>query len=247
VERVRDGRRYALKRTLITELSETEKWVAVNEVRLLASLHHPNVVQYKQCFVEDSCLYVIMEVVPNGELAAVVEQHRREGKRIPEDKVWGYLLQARVGRLPQLLCLLWLLLALWCTPPSLPSTSFATTLPTPCTCHLQIALGLQYLHAAGIIHRDIKPANILVGDQEVLKIADLGVAGLLHMGSSKLQIGTPQYMAPEMHAGREYSYAADVWSLGCLLYELCALEPLFQDREEEVVARKVRLRASALW
>ena len=47
-------------------------------------------------------------------------------------------------------------------------------------------------------------------------------------------------MAPEMHAGREYSYAADVWSLGCLLYELCALEPLFQDREEEVVARKVR-------
>ena len=55
-----------------------------------------------------------------------------------------------------------------------------------------------------------------------------------------LQIGTPQYMAPEMHAGREYSYAADVWSLGCLLYELCALEPLFQDREEEVVARKVR-------
>lgn len=49
------------------------RWVAVNEVRLLASLHHPNVVQYKQCFVEDSCLHVIMEVVPNGELAAAVE------------------------------------------------------------------------------------------------------------------------------------------------------------------------------
>lgn len=49
------------------------RWVAVNEVRLLASLHHPNVVQYKQCFVEDNCLYVIMEVVPNGELAAAVE------------------------------------------------------------------------------------------------------------------------------------------------------------------------------
>ena len=53
--------------------SRRHRWVAVNEVRLLASLHHPNVVQYKQCFVEDSCLYVIMEVVPNGELAAVVE------------------------------------------------------------------------------------------------------------------------------------------------------------------------------
>ena len=54
-----------------------------------------------------------------------------------------------------------------------------------------------------------------------------------------VQIGTPQYMAPEMHAGRSYTFAADVWSLGCLLYELCALQPLFQDREEEAVARKV--------
>lgn len=54
-----------------------------------------------------------------------------------------------------------------------------------------------------------------------------------------VQIGTPQYMAPEMHAGHAYSFAADVWSLGCLLYELCALQPLFQDREEQVVARKV--------
>lgn len=54
-----------------------------------------------------------------------------------------------------------------------------------------------------------------------------------------LQIGTPQYMPPEMHQGLEYSYAADVWSLGCLVYELCALEPLFGDRDEEAVARKV--------
>ena len=48
-------------------------------------------------------------------------------------------------------------------------------------------------------------------------------------------------MAPEMHAGLDYSYAADVWSLGCLVYELCQLEPLFGDREEEVVARKVQM------
>lgn len=45
----------------------------MNEVRLLASLHHPNVVQYRHCFVEGGHLHVIMEVVPHGELAAVVE------------------------------------------------------------------------------------------------------------------------------------------------------------------------------
>lgn len=59
-----------------------------------------------------------------------------------------------------------------------------------CPPPLQIALGLQHLHASNIVHRDIKPANILINKEGVLKIADLGVAGLLHMGSSKLQVGT---------------------------------------------------------
>ena len=49
------------------------RWIAVNEARLLASLHHPNVVEYKQCFVEDSCLHVVMELVACGELTDVIE------------------------------------------------------------------------------------------------------------------------------------------------------------------------------
>lgn len=60
---------------------------------------------------------------------------------------------------------------------------------------LQIALGLQHLHASNIVHRDIKPANILINKEGVLKIADLGVAGLLHMGSSKLQVGPRRCLA----------------------------------------------------
>lgn len=49
------------------------RWIAVNEVRLLASLEHPNVVSYKEGFVEGGCLYVIMEVVPAGDLSTVIE------------------------------------------------------------------------------------------------------------------------------------------------------------------------------
>lgn len=54
-------------------LLAARRWIAVNEVRLLASLEHPNVVSYKQGFVEGGCLYVIMEVVPNGDLSKVIE------------------------------------------------------------------------------------------------------------------------------------------------------------------------------
>ncbi len=55
------------------DLLAARRWIAVNEVRLLASLEHPNVVSYKQGFVECGGLYVIMEVVPNGDLSKVIE------------------------------------------------------------------------------------------------------------------------------------------------------------------------------
>ncbi len=60
--------------------------------------------------------------------------------------------------------------------------------PLPALAAVQMVLGLHHLHDVGVVHRDIKPANILIGKGNVLKIADLGVAGLLHMGSSKLQV-----------------------------------------------------------
>jgi serine/threonine protein kinase len=114
-------------------------------VRLLASLSHPNVVDYKQAFLEGGCLCCVMEVVPHGDLAGVVAAARAAGQPLPEDAVWGYL--------------------------------------------QQIARGLQHLHCSGVVHRDVKPANVLLGRGGVLKVADLGVAGLLHRGSSKLQVG----------------------------------------------------------
>ncbi|KAG1667991.1 hypothetical protein FOA52_000635 [Chlamydomonas sp. UWO 241] len=86
---------------------------------------------------------------------------------------------------------------------------------------LQLCQGLSAIHAAKIIHRDIKPANIFLCKNDVLKIGDLGVAKALErLDFAKTQIGTPVYMAPEVWTGKQYSYSSDLWSLGCVLYEM---------------------------
>jgi len=88
---------------------------------------------------------------------------------------------------------------------------------------VQVAGGLADAHAAGLIHRDIKPANVLLrrrdsGTQAYL--SDFGIARVLGADhtSSTATIGTPSYMAPELHTGGEAGIASDGYSLGCLLW-----------------------------
>lgn len=62
--------------------------------------------------------------------------------------------------------------------------------------------------------------NIFVGEHDVVKVGDLGIAKKLKGGLAHTQIGTPHYMPPEVWKNRPYSYETDMWSLGCLLYEM---------------------------
>jgi serine/threonine protein kinase len=92
-------------------------------------------------------------------------------------------------------------------------------------CMIQICLGLAAMHEHRVVHRDIKPGNILIcgGDY---KIADLGIATDTTSVQGRMRThkcGTPCYMAPEVSNDMPYDGRADVWSLGCLLYEMCTL------------------------
>jgi serine/threonine protein kinase len=88
---------------------------------------------------------------------------------------------------------------------------------------LQICGGLEHAHAAGLVHRDIKPQNLLLRPDGTVKIADFGIARaaettkLTQAGSV---MGTAAYLAPEQALGEEVTAAADIYSLGCVLYEL---------------------------
>jgi len=96
-------------------------------------------------------------------------------------------------------------------------------------CHLiQILEGLTALHDKGIVHRDLKTANCFLAEDGTIKIGDLNVCKRMK-GNNLLrtQIGTPYYMSPEIWANRPYDKSADLWAVGCTIYELCALRPPF--------------------
>jgi NIMA (never in mitosis gene a)-related kinase len=102
------------------------------------------------------------------------------------------------------------------------------------TLFYQVCCGVQLMHSRRIMHRDIKPANVfLSADRRIVKLGDLGVGRYL---SSKTYqtfslVGTPFYMSPEAITNTGYDFKSDIWSLGCLLYELATLKSPFYAAE----------------
>lgn len=105
---------------------------------------------------------------------------------------------------------------------------------------IQVALGLDHLHSRRVLHRDIKPKNIFLTSKHHVRLGDLGCAKLIKTGLARTQIGTPYYMSPEIWAARPYDGKSDVWALGCLIFELCALHPPFLADDMQALSRKVK-------
>ena len=89
----------------------------------------------------------------------------------------------------------------------------------------QICEGLAAAHDAGVTHRDIKPANVLIGENDIVKIVDFGLASVGREVENRLTrtghlVGTPHYMAPELIRGEEINAQADLYSFGIMMYEM---------------------------
>ena len=99
---------------------------------------------------------------------------------------------------------------------------------------LDICRGIIEIHKNKLIHRDLKPENIFINREYKIKIGDFGISKQLsdHTKVAYTQIGTEFYYAPEILENKNYDNKVDIWALGCIIYELCALKKCFNSRNE---------------
>jgi len=202
--RVSDGLPVAVKKVDIRGMPDKKRERCLREVQLLGNVTHGNVVRMLDSFLDDRYLVIVFEWADGGDLRRFVRARREAKKPLDEPEIW---------------------------------TVFA-----------QIVDALAHLHRrdVGVAHRDVKPANVLVVNG-VVKLADLGLGKRVDEGDApsgagedeasneasadggmRSKVGTPYYVAPEIVRGDAYGLKSDVWSLGCLLYELAALRSPFE-------------------
>jgi len=197
VKRKEDGQRYAMKRVKISQLNTKERENALNEVRILASLNHPNIVGYKEAFFDETSqtLNIVMEFADDGDIESKIQSNIKTKGNFNENDLWKWL--------------------------------------------IQIIQGLKYLHDNKIMHRDLKCANIFLLKNGNLKLGDLNVSKIVKMGMCSTQTGTPYYASPEVWGDKPYDYKSDIWSVGCIMYEMCALKPPFRGQSLDQLYRNV--------
>jgi len=202
VLRLADSEVYALKKVKLPSLSEKERQNALNEVRLLASVRHENVIAYKEAFFDDKTrsLCIVTECADQGDLLQQINKCKKERNYIRETDIWRYL--------------------------------------------FGMCLGLKALHDLRILHRDMKSANVFLcsssrDSQTIAKLGDFNVSKVAKRGLCMTQTGTPYYASPEVWRDMPYDAKSDIWSLGCVVYEMVALRPPFRAEDMEGLYRKV--------
>ena len=192
VTRIADQKIYALKSVTMDKLTKKEQQNSVNEVRILASVSHPNVIGYREAFWDDNnqTLNIVMEYADDGDLQTKIHQMKKNNGMFEEDIIWSYA--------------------------------------------IQMIEGLKALHDKKIMHRDLKSANIFLSknnNKKICKIGDMNVSKVVKEKVLMTQTGTPYYASPEVWNDKPYSYKSDLWSIGCVIYELCALRPPFKGKD----------------
>ena len=104
----------------------------------------------------------------------------------------------------------------------------------------QICLGIKKIHEMNIVHRDIKPENIFINKNKEIKIGDFGISKQLNLNKTQKtnkKFGSVEYMAPEIFKNGLYNTKSDIYSLGCIIYELLTLNNYFEDKQMNTIQK----------
>lgn len=181
-----DGAVVAVKRVRTAQITENGRKQADNEVILLKSLYHVNIVRFYDHFLADDELNIVMEYSDGGNLRQLVKMRARE----------------KMGPFPEAVIMSW----------------FA-----------QLVLAVAYIHGKNVLHRDLKAQNVFLTRKNVVKLGDFGISkALADDDTANTACGTPESMSPEICRGEPYGKKSDIWSLGCILYEMIMLKRPFE-------------------
>ena len=197
VKRKEDNNIYAIKRVQISGLNQKEKQNALNEIRILASISHQNIIGYKESFFDEKAqtLNLVLEFADDGDLSTKIQNNKKMHEYFTENEIWSIF--------------------------------------------IQMIQGLNVLHEHQIMHRDLKSANIFLTKAGICKLGDLNVSKVVKKGLLYTQTGTPYFASPEVWMDKPYDYKSDIWSVGCILYEMCSLSIPFKGKNFQEVYKNV--------
>lgn len=232
--RYKDGSYHVRKEIEYNSMNTQERNQLISELRILRELNHPNIVKYHSHdhLSEKKVIHIYMEYCDGGDLASVITNFKKNKDHVPEEFVWQVLIQT--------------LLALHRCHYGIESPKVNLFTPSDDNDHdihrqSEPKINLETV----IIHRDIKPDNIFMMDntESQIKVGDFGLAKRLTSMNdfAKTYVGTPYYMSPEVLMDEPYSPVCDIWSLGCVLYELCTLQPPFQAKTHLQLQQKIKI------
>ncbi|KAK5685689.1 G2-specific serine/threonine protein kinase [Elasticomyces elasticus] len=195
------------------------------ELDILRTLRHPNIVQYysREHIKSTQDVYLYMEYCGNGDLGGYIKKLKDRNVLAEEEFVWSIFAQL-IGALYR--------------------CHYGEDAPGPGQEAVvrQGKTGLQT--KAGhrvILHRDLKPENVFLGVNNAVKLGDFGLSKIIASHDfASTYVGTPFYMSPEICAAEKYSYASDVWSLGCIMYELATRKVPFDARSHPELIMKIK-------